>query len=116
MRPGLVRGLALGWVVPAAAGWGVTQWLGEPGPTSGPGPVAPASPAAEPGPQPEGVYADVCDRAHAGSGATAAPPAPPVPSAVPDPTASGPADGKARLSVVACSKAVVRDGWRAADR
>ncbi|SEC75751.1 hypothetical protein SAMN05216483_2342 [Streptomyces sp. 2131.1] len=53
MRRRLVHGLAAGWVVLAGAGWGATQWLGEPTATSGPAPVTPPSSAAEPGPQPE---------------------------------------------------------------
>ncbi|MEU2245452.1 hypothetical protein [Streptomyces sp. NPDC019224] len=53
MRRRVVRAVVAGWVVLAGAGWGVTQWLGEPTATSGPAPVTPPSSAAEPGPQPE---------------------------------------------------------------
>ncbi|MEV5601096.1 hypothetical protein AB0L33_06600 [Streptomyces sp. NPDC052299] len=53
MRRRVVRGLAVGWVVLAGAGWAAAQWLGEPAATSGPAPVTPPSSAAEPGPQPE---------------------------------------------------------------
>ncbi|WP_393060068.1 hypothetical protein [Streptomyces sp. LN549] len=116
MRPRLVRGLMAGWAVLAVAGWGVTQWLGEPAATSGPGPVAPPGSAAEPGPQPEGAYADVCDQARARSGSTAGPSAPPALSAFPGGAPSGAVHGGARLSAVACPKVVVRDGWGEADQ
>ncbi|HEY9329493.1 MAG TPA: hypothetical protein VIS09_14870, partial [Streptomyces sp.] len=58
MRPRLVRGLVAGWVVLAVAGWGVTQWVGEPAATPGPAPVVPPSSGAEPGPQPESDCAE----------------------------------------------------------
>lgn len=57
-RPG--HALVAGWVVLALGGWGVTQWLGEPVATEGPGPARPPAPGAEPGPQPEHSY-DACD-------------------------------------------------------
>ncbi|MFI6727483.1 hypothetical protein NRF20_17765 [Streptomyces sp. R-74717] len=55
MRRGVRNVLVTGWVVLAAGGWGLTQWLGEPvaidGPT--PGTVRTTAPGGEPGPQPE---------------------------------------------------------------
>ncbi|MEU9202961.1 hypothetical protein [Streptomyces sp. NPDC048332] len=98
MRPRLVHGLVAGWVVLAVAGWGITQWVGEPAATSGPARVVPPASGAEPGPQPESDCA-----------AAAA-----LRSPAPDPSATafpgkasvvGP-DGQARLSRVVCDHAV----------
>ncbi|MGW3658880.1 hypothetical protein ACWD6R_25815 [Streptomyces sp. NPDC005151] len=59
-RPRLRHALVAGWVVLALGGWGITQWLGEPVATEGPGPVRPPAPGAEPGPQPEHWYDGAC--------------------------------------------------------
>ncbi|NED79259.1 hypothetical protein G3I76_03990 [Streptomyces sp. SID11233] len=120
---GATYGLVAAWAVVVAGGWGVSQWLGEPAATSGPGRVAPPVSDAEPGPQPETGDAGFCDGARSGpgsgadagpSGADAGPSATPSPSpfsGIPSKTVSA----EARLSVVQCSKVVVRDGWREAD-
>lgn len=114
-RPGrgAVYGLVAAWAVIAVGGWGVSQWLGEPTATSGPGRVVPPASDAEPGPQPESGYADVCDRARSGASTKRyAPPSPsPFPSVLPSETVR---DG-ARPTAVRCSKVVVRDGWSEAD-
>ncbi|MFI6894424.1 hypothetical protein ACIBM4_09960 [Streptomyces sp. NPDC050256] len=49
----MTRALVAGWVVLAVAGWGFTQWVGEPAATPGPARVVPPASGAEPGPQPE---------------------------------------------------------------
>ncbi|OKK24684.1 hypothetical protein OG892_25440 [Streptomyces sp. NBC_00341] len=109
---GTTYGLVAAWAVVVGAGWGLSQWLGEPAATSGPGRVAPPASDAEPGPQPEIGDGDFCDRAR--SGADAGPSAPPSPSPFPSvPTKT--VSAEARLSVVQCSKVIVRDGWREAD-
>lgn len=105
---GATYGLVAAWAVVVAGGWGVSQWLGEPAATSGPGRVAPPASDAEPGPQPEIGDADFCDRARSGADAGAGPSSSPFPS-VPSETA------KARLSVVQCSEVIARDGWREAE-
>lgn len=93
-----MRGLVVAWVVLAAAGWGVTQWLGEPAPTSGPGAVTPPVSGSDPGPQPE--YD--CDEARRAAKS----------SPTPDPLADGllydsavGEDGQAHLSQVLCDTA-----------
>lgn len=58
-----MRGLVAGWVVLAVAGWGFTQWVGEPAATSGPARVVPPASGAEPGPQPEFDCAEAAARA-----------------------------------------------------
>lgn len=102
----MVRGLVAGWVVLAAAGWGVTQWIGEPAATSGPGPVAPPASGAEPGPQPEFDCEEAVARA-----AERSQPRTPDPSATGLPTKRAPAgpDGQARLTQVICDSVVLRD-------
>ncbi|MEU8503392.1 hypothetical protein AB0C40_01435 [Streptomyces brevispora] len=114
-RPGrgASYGLVAAWAVVVAGGWGATQWLGEPTATSGPGRVVPPASDAEPGPQPETGYADLCDEARSGSASQRyAPPSPsPFPSVMPSETMR---DG-AQLSAVQCSKVVTRDSWREAD-
>lgn len=60
-RPRLRRALVAGWVVLALGGWGVTQWLGEPVATEGPGPDRPPASGVGPGTQPEHRYDDACD-------------------------------------------------------
>ncbi|MGW2088777.1 hypothetical protein [Streptomyces sp. NPDC001880] len=97
MRRGIRNGLVAGWVVLAAGGWGLTQWLGEPSATDGPGPGAAWTPrpGGEPGPQPE-HYCDYAARR---------------PAATPAPLSSASAtpvhDGKARLTQVICVRAEV---------
>lgn len=61
MRRGIRNGLVAGWVVLAAGGWGVAQWMGEPSATGGPEPgtARPSGPGREPGPQPESVCDDL---------------------------------------------------------
>ncbi|MER5280011.1 hypothetical protein ABT025_30325 [Streptomyces sp. NPDC002809] len=101
MSPRLVRGLVAGWLVLAVAGWGVTQWVGEPAATSGPGRVVPPGSAAEPGPQPEYDCAEAVRAAKREQSRT------------PDTSATGHltkdsvvgADGQARLSQVVCDYA-----------
>ncbi|MFJ5850140.1 hypothetical protein [Streptomyces sp. NPDC092903] len=105
-------GLVAAWAVVVGAGWGLSQWLGEPAATSGPGRVVPPVSDAEPGPQPEFGDGDPCDRARSGSDAGPAAPSSPSPSpGVPTKTVSA----EARLSVVQCSTVIVRDGWRETD-
>lgn len=126
MRPRLVRGLVAGWVVLAVAGWGFTQWVGEPAATPGPARVVPPASGAEPGPQPESDCAAAAARGAGrppgpGASSTPAPGASSTPTQrpvpVPDlsePWASGPPanrapvgpDGQARLSQVVCDRAV----------
>ncbi|MFI6646337.1 hypothetical protein ACIBI8_01760 [Streptomyces sp. NPDC050529] len=85
----------------AVAGWGVTQWLGEPVATSGPGPVVPPASGAEPGPQPEFDCAAAVRAAKRSQSPT------------PDTSVTGyltkdsvvRADGQARLSQVVCDYA-----------
>ncbi|MGW9118032.1 hypothetical protein ACWGRV_15545 [Streptomyces sp. NPDC055663] len=50
-----------GWVVLAAGGWGLAQWMGEPSATGGPEPgtARPSGPGREPGPQPESACDDL---------------------------------------------------------
>ncbi|WP_371776490.1 hypothetical protein [Streptomyces sp. NBC_01438] len=113
-RPGrgATYGLIAAWAVVVAGGWGLSQWLGEPAATSGPGRVAPPASDAEPGPQPEIGDGGFCDRAR--SGADAGPSGPPSPSPFPSvPTKT--VSAEAHLSVVQCSEVTVRDGWREAD-
>ncbi|MEU1470729.1 hypothetical protein ABZ434_21150 [Streptomyces sp. NPDC005761] len=73
MRRGVRRGLVAGWVVLAVAGWGVTQWVGEPAATSGPARVVPPGSGAEPGPQPE---FDCAEAVRAAKSRMASPPSP----------------------------------------
>ncbi|MFF3258376.1 hypothetical protein ACFYWO_04265 [Streptomyces sp. NPDC002932] len=113
---GATYGLVAAWAVVVAGGWGLSQWLGEPAATSGPGRVAPPASDAEPGPQPEIGDGGSCDRARSGNGAgaDAGSSAPPFPSPFPSvPTKT--VSAEARLSVVQCSEVIVRDGWREAD-
>ncbi|MEW2487090.1 hypothetical protein [Streptomyces sp. NPDC048411] len=70
----LRHALVAGWVVLALGGWGVTQWLGEPVATEGPGRATPPASGAEPGPQPEHWYDGSC------AGDANAPPAPHPPA------------------------------------
>lgn len=111
-RPGrgTTYGLVAAWAVVAAGGWGVTQWLGEPAATPGPGRVAPPASDAEPGPQPESGYAGLCDRVRAGAG----PSAPPSPSPFPGAPAKA-MSGEAHMYAVQCSEVTVRDGWSETD-
>ncbi|MFF1921036.1 hypothetical protein ACFVW8_10750 [Streptomyces sp. NPDC058221] len=102
MRPRLVRGLVAGWVVLAAGGWGVTQWLGEPAPTAGPGPVAPPASGAEPRPQPESD----CEKAVRAAKESQLPEPGPSATGLPGRSAVG-EDGQARLSQVVCAYAVI---------
>ncbi|WP_327369456.1 hypothetical protein [Streptomyces sp. NBC_01217] len=57
MKRGIRNGLVAGWMVLAAGGWGLTQWLGEPSATEGPAPGTSRTPdpasIGGPGPQPE---------------------------------------------------------------
>ncbi|MGW0934943.1 hypothetical protein [Streptomyces sp. NPDC002666] len=99
-----MRGLVAGWVVLAVAGWGFTQWVGEPAATPGPARVVPPASGAEPGPQPEFDCAEAVARAAERSR-----------DGVPDPSGTGwptrapvGPDGQARLSQVICDYAVVR--------
>ncbi|MFE9859495.1 hypothetical protein [Streptomyces sp. NPDC005780] len=101
MRPRLVRGLVAGWVVLAVAGWGFTQWAGEPVATSGPARVVPPAAGAEPGPQPEFDCAEAMRAAKRAQGRT-------EPSATGMPT-KGPTgrDGvQTHVSSVLCDYAV----------
>lgn len=97
---GVTYGPVAAWAVLAAGGWGLTQWLDEPVPTSGPGPVAPPASGAEPGPQPEGAY----DCAAAGRAAKPVPPPDPSSTGLPGRTVVG-EDGTARLRTVICDRA-----------
>jgi hypothetical protein len=97
VRRGVRNGLVAGWVVLAAGGWGVTQWMGEPAATGGPAPVTPPSSGAEPGPQPESSCEDFMAAA-------------PRPGVSPDSSGVPPkavAAGKASASVVLCDSASV---------
>ncbi|MFJ7197348.1 MULTISPECIES: hypothetical protein [unclassified Streptomyces] len=60
MRRGIRNGLVAGWVVLAAGGWGLAQWMGEPSATGGPEPgsARPTGPGGEPEPQPESACDD----------------------------------------------------------
>ncbi|MFF3173089.1 hypothetical protein ACFVQ0_10720 [Streptomyces sp. NPDC057900] len=109
-------GLVAAWAVVVAGGWGISQLLGEPVATSGPGRVAPPASDAEPGPQPEFGDGDPCDLARSGNGAgaDAGSSAPPSPSPFPS-TPSATVSAEAHLSVVQCSKVIARDGWSEAD-
>ncbi|MFG3531467.1 hypothetical protein ACGF8B_32750 [Streptomyces sp. NPDC047917] len=51
VRRGVRNGLVAGWVVLAAGGWVLSQWMGEPSATDGPAPGAarPTGPGGEPG-------------------------------------------------------------------
>ncbi|WP_328887447.1 hypothetical protein [Streptomyces sp. NBC_00316] len=71
-RPRLRHALVAGWVVLALGGWGVTQWLGEPVATEGPGPSRP--PASGVGPESGPEHAS--DGACGSEAATAAAPTP----------------------------------------
>ncbi|MEU9091212.1 hypothetical protein [Streptomyces sp. NPDC048428] len=101
MRPRLVRGIVAGWVVLAVAGWGVTQWLGEPAATAGPGPVSPPAPGAEPGPQPE---SDCAAAVRAAKRAQSPTPGPSATAYRAKDSVVG-ADGQALLSQVVCDYA-----------
>ncbi|MET9655783.1 hypothetical protein [Streptomyces sp. NPDC006510] len=99
MRRGVRNGLVAGWVVLAAGGWGLTEWMGEPSATGGPAPGSARTPGpgGEPGPQPESD----CDHISAPS---------PPPTAVPAPllaASANPAvrDGTARFRQVICVRA-----------
>jgi hypothetical protein len=85
-RRGLRNALTGAWVVAAFAGWGVTQWLGEPAATDGPAPAEAPPSGAEPGPQPVHWYDSLCDD--------------PPPSPRPTP----PDDGIIHSVVVACAR------------
>uniref|UniRef100_A0AAU2VNX6 Uncharacterized protein n=1 Tax=Streptomyces sp. NBC_00008 TaxID=2903610 RepID=A0AAU2VNX6_9ACTN len=111
---GATYGLVAAWAVVVAGGWGVSQWLGEPAATSGPGRVAPPASDAEPGPQPEIGDAGFCDRARSGSSSGAGSGVGPSPSPFPS-VPSKTVSAEARLSVVQCSEVITRDGWREAD-
>lgn len=93
MRRGVGNGLVAGWVVLAAGGWGLTQWLGEPAATDGPAPGAAWTPnpssGGGPGPQPERWYDRACLNG--------------TPTPLPSPTAL-PADGAPRATVVFCER------------
>lgn len=86
MRRGMTGGLVAGWVVLAVAGWGVTQWFGEPAATSGPGPLAPPTSGAEPGPQPE---FDCAEAVRAAKSRMASPPSPSATALPPKHTNTG---------------------------
>ncbi|WP_405685078.1 hypothetical protein [Streptomyces sp. NBC_00057] len=93
------NGLVAGWVVLAAGGWGLTQWLGEPVATDGPTPGTtwtpnPAS-GGGPGPQPEHWYDKACE-----NGTPA-----PLPSA-----AAVPDDAGDHRSAIVCARAERGDG------
>lgn len=68
-----MRWLVAGWVVLAVAGWGFTQWVGEPAATSGPARVVPPASGAEPGPQPEFDCTEAMRDAKARMASTASP-------------------------------------------
>ncbi|MCX4729964.1 hypothetical protein [Streptomyces sp. NBC_01363] len=88
-----------GWVVLAAGGWGLTQWMGEPSATGGPGPgsARPSGPGGEPGPQPESACDDGIGHSARHPAAT---PAPLLSASAP------PVDGgTARLTQVVCVRA-----------
>nr|WTB33169.1 hypothetical protein OG781_30155 [Streptomyces sp. NBC_00830] len=97
MRRGVRHGLVAGWVVLAAGGWGLTQWMGEPAATGGPAPGAsrPPNPASVggPGPQPE----NECDGDSRASSLSPAVSPFPTATAVPD-------SGDAGLSVRLCAR------------
>ncbi|MFH8515038.1 hypothetical protein ACH4CE_07935 [Streptomyces gelaticus] len=73
MKRGIRNGLVAGWVVLAAGGWGLAQWMGEPSATGGPEPGAarPSGPGGEPGPQPEHDCDDLIGAASPRPGASA---------------------------------------------
>ncbi|MEU0631551.1 hypothetical protein [Streptomyces sp. NPDC005989] len=101
MRRGIRNGLVAGWVVLAAGGWGLAQWMGEPSATGGPEPgtARPSGPGREAGPQPESVCGDL---------AGASSPRPTAASLLK--ASAAPADGRtARLRVVVCDVARVAD-------
>lgn len=102
MRRGIRNGLVAGWVVLAAGGWGVTQWMGEPSATGGPEPgtARPSGPGREPGPQPESVCDDL---------AGAASPRPTAAASLLKASAAQADGGTARLRVVVCDAARIRD-------
>ncbi|MFD5502517.1 hypothetical protein ACFWJS_22800 [Streptomyces sp. NPDC127061] len=99
MKHGIRNGLVAGWVVLAAGGWGLTQWMGEPSATDGPVPevARTTGPGGEPGPQPESVCDDIVGAAS------------PRPTATPVPllkASAGTADGgTARFSQTVCAVA-----------
>ncbi|WP_326767376.1 hypothetical protein OG978_25250 [Streptomyces sp. NBC_01591] len=88
-----------GWVVLAAGGWGLTQWMGEPSATGGPesGPARPSGPGGEPGPQPESACDDLVSAASPRPTATAAP--------LLAASAAPVGDGTARLTQTVCVRA-----------
>ncbi|MEU1347333.1 hypothetical protein ACFYPA_23270 [Streptomyces sp. NPDC005775] len=105
MRRGVARGLVAGWVVLAVAGWGVTQWVGEPAATSGPARVVPPGSGAEPGPQPESDCREALARAEERSR-----PRTPDPSVTGLPTKRAPVEADvqaSRATQVLCDYAVV---------
>lgn len=99
MSRGVVRGLVAGWVVLAVAGWGVTQWVGEPVATSGPARVVPPASGAEPGPQPESTF-DCAEAVRAAKARQAAPPLP-SPTALP-PKSTSTGGKRSVVTTVAC--------------
>ncbi|MFJ2089764.1 hypothetical protein ACIOEW_10885 [Streptomyces sp. NPDC087901] len=101
MRPRLVRGIVAGWVVLAVAGWGVTQWLGEPAATAGPGPVSPPPSGAEPGPQPESGCAAAV---RAAKSRMTPPPSPSAVALPPEHTSTG--GRQSVVTAVACDYSV----------
>ncbi|MET8742032.1 hypothetical protein [Streptomyces sp. NPDC004728] len=96
------NGLVAGWVVLAAGGWGVTQWMGEPSATGGPEPgtARPSGPGREPGPQPESVCDDL---------AGASSPRPTAAASLLKASAAPADGGTARLRVVVCDAARITD-------
>ncbi|MFF3786020.1 hypothetical protein [Streptomyces sp. NPDC001933] len=103
MKRGIRNGLVAGWVVLAAGGWGVTQWLGEPSATGGPAPGAARTPGpgGEPGPQPESDCDDLISAASRRPTATAAPLLK---------ASAAPVDGgTAQFRVVVCDEARITD-------
>lgn len=75
MKHGIRNGLVAGWVVLAAGGWGLAQWMGEPSATDGPAPgvARTTGPGGEPGPQPESVCDGIAGAASPRPTATPAP-------------------------------------------
>ncbi|MFE6663237.1 hypothetical protein ACFVFH_06675 [Streptomyces sp. NPDC057697] len=103
MRRGVRIGLVAGWVVLAAGGWGLSQWMGEPSATRGPEPgsARPSWTKAEPGPQPESVCDDLVRAASPRPGAT--------PAALLKASAAPLDSGTAHLRAVVCDRAEPAD-------
>ncbi|MGW2105983.1 hypothetical protein [Streptomyces sp. NPDC001948] len=102
MRRGIRNGLVAGWVVLAAGGWGLTQWMGEPSATGGPEPgtARPSGPGREPGPQPEPACDDL---------AGASSPRPTDVASLLKASAAPVENGSAQLRVVVCDVARITD-------